>query len=134
MQHEQAKGFPTLSESTIDAMLAHIAVIDSTGSILTVNAAWREFARLNGADPAAVSENVNYLQVCDRAAAQGCSDAAAAASLIRKVIAGESKTGMMEYPCDSPAEQRWFQLKVTCSHATMPRASSSNMKTSWRAS
>ena len=120
MKHQQPGVSPTLTQSTIDVLADHIAVIDASGLILTVNAAWREFALVNGADPDAVSEGADYLSVCDRAAAAGCTDAARAAALIREVIAGKSKTGMIEYPCYSPDEPRWFQLKVTNSRATGP--------------
>jgi hypothetical protein len=78
---------------TIDALVEHIAVIDASGRIVAVNRAWREFAATNGADPMQVSEGANYLAVCDRAAAQGCKDAATAAASIREVFAGRSETG-----------------------------------------
>jgi hypothetical protein len=59
MKHEQPDGFSTLIQSTFDVLVDHIAVVDSSGTIVTVNAAWREFARLNGADPAEVCETPN---------------------------------------------------------------------------
>lgn len=102
-----------ISQATIDALAEHIAVIDSSGAIILVNKAWREFARSNGADPVDVSEGANYLEVCDQAAAHHDRDACAAAALIRGVAAGKHDTAMLEYPCHAQKEQRWFMLKVT---------------------
>ncbi|MES2536158.1 MAG: EAL domain-containing protein [Pseudomonadota bacterium] len=101
------------SQAIIDALDEHIAVIDASGFILAVNRAWREFARGNGADPAAVSEGANYLEVCDKSAARGDAHAATACAMIRAVVAGQRETASMDYPCNSPTEQRWFKLKIT---------------------
>ncbi|HVK53457.1 MAG TPA: PAS domain S-box protein [Burkholderiales bacterium] len=108
------------SDVTIDALAEHIAVIDESGYILTVNKAWRDFAVANGESPHLVSEGVNYLEVCDKAAASGDKTAAAAAALIRTVIARQSNAVSMEYPCHAPTLQRWFKLKITCFAKAQP--------------
>jgi diguanylate cyclase (GGDEF)-like protein/PAS domain S-box-containing protein len=102
-----------LSHLTIDALSEHIAVIDASGCILTVNKAWRDFAQANGIDSALVSEGANYLEVCDRAAERGDMDAAEAAALIRAVAAGQRDAATMEYPCHAPTVLRWFNVKFT---------------------
>lgn len=102
-----------LSLSTIDALDEHIAVIDCTGRIVSVNQAWREFARRNGGDPARLCEGAHYLNVCDQAASRNNNDATLAGTLIRAVIAGERDTAVMEYPCHSPTEMRWYRMRVS---------------------
>ena len=115
----QRRAATTLHESerfahaTIDALSNTIAVIDASGRILSVNRAWREFARANGAVPAAVSEGSNYFDVCDKAAASGDAKAAAVSELLRAVISGERNSAALEYPCHAPSEQRWFCLSLT---------------------
>ncbi|MES2877975.1 MAG: PAS domain S-box protein [Pseudomonadota bacterium] len=113
MNDERQQASYRFYQATIDVLSKHIAVIDASGTILAVNKAWREFAQANGADPDAVSEGVNYLDVCDQSAARGEADAPVAATLIREVAAGEREAAMMEYACHSPQEQRWFKLKIT---------------------
>ena len=54
------------SRSTLDALSAHIAIIDETGLILATNRAWREFSVANCARTE-VGVGANYLDACDRA-------------------------------------------------------------------
>ncbi len=98
---------------TIDALTDQIAVINEQGRIVMVNKAWREFASRNGGDLARVCEGVDYLAVCDRAAATGCQDARRSVQLMREVLQGVRASADFEYPCHSPGEERWFCVKIT---------------------
>lgn len=101
-----------LLRSTLDALSAHIAVLDWTGTIVSVNRAWRSFARATGFVDEGFGVGMNYLTVCERSAE--CSmDAARTAEALRDIIAGRRSDFRMEYPCDSPDGPRWFQLRVT---------------------
>ena len=97
----------------VDALSSSVAVLDRQGVIVQVNAAWRAFATQNGVDPAAVSEGVSYLAVCDGASGPAANGAADCARAIRAVIAGEIGEFVLEYPCHSPAVERWFNCRVT---------------------
>ncbi|MCX7148144.1 MAG: PAS domain S-box protein, partial [Rhodocyclales bacterium] len=101
------------THATLDALTAHIAVLDSAGCIILTNRAWRDFAEQNGLPADQVGEGVNYLSECDRSAADGSAEAAMAATLIREMIAGQRDECAFEYPCDSPQEQRWFLFRGT---------------------
>lgn len=98
--------------SILDSLTEHVAVIDGTGVITAVNAAWREFAVANGAtEMAQVSIGANYLDVCDAAksTANG-EDARNVLASIKAVLAGEIKDFTIEYACHSPDRARWFVL------------------------
>ncbi|MDM5179292.1 EAL domain-containing protein [Massilia sp. DJPM01] len=111
----------SIPEVTIDALLEHIVLIDQRGTILSANKAWRDFAQANGGDPARVCEGINYLDVCDRAASDGCADAAQVGLLLRDTLAGRRRSATFDYPCDAPGQQRWFSLKITAlDHAGAP--------------
>ncbi|SHG72403.1 EAL domain-containing protein [Massilia sp. CF038] len=97
--------------STMDMLNDQIAVIDATGTIISVNAAWEKFARDNGGDARRVCAGANYLSVCEHAAQQGDADALRALRALREVLAGESQSATMEYACDAPHEERWFRLR-----------------------
>ncbi|MFO0959565.1 MAG: PAS domain-containing protein [Isosphaeraceae bacterium] len=101
------------AQSVLDALDAHIAVLDLAGRITAVNRAWRRFSRENGGDDGTTGIGMNYLEVCRSAEDQGHRDACATAQGLRAVLRGEMPEFRLEYPCHSPTEQRWFLLHVT---------------------
>jgi PAS domain S-box-containing protein len=97
--------------STLDALTAHIAILDEQGIIVEVNAAWNRYANENGfAGERCVG--INYLKVCD-AAANCSAEASVVAGGIRAVMAGQRDEFLIEYACPSPQKQNWFMLQVT---------------------
>jgi hypothetical protein len=92
----------------LDELPEHAAVVESSGTIVAVNRAWRRFALDNGADPARVSEGANYLGVCDRATGEQSVDARSFAEGLRSVLSGTEERFVLEYPCHSPTERRWY--------------------------
>lgn len=100
-------------QATLDGLTAHICVLDERGIIIAVNRAWREFAAANQGVPLRVNEGTNYLAVCDGFAGEDDGAAAAFATGLRAVLAGHSSFFDLEYPCDSPDEQRWFLAVVS---------------------
>jgi PAS domain S-box-containing protein len=99
--------------STLDALSAHIAILDEHGTIIAVNAAWKHFASENHFMGSECGVGKNYLQVCDAAAGRFSEEAPAAASGIRAIIAGQRDVFNLEYPCHSPPEKRWFVVHAT---------------------
>jgi len=102
-----------VARSVTDSFSVHVAVLDENGTILTTNRAWREFAQTNPPVTANVCEGANYLAVCDRATGCGADDSAAMAAGIRAVLRRQEREFVLEYPCHSPDEKRWFQARVT---------------------
>ena len=101
-----------LLRTTLDALSAHIAVLDETGTVIAVNAAWRSFAVESGYSGPDHGVGANYLAVCERSA-NTSEDAARTAKALKDIIAGRLASFRMEYPCQSPDGLRWFQLRVT---------------------
>ena len=99
--------------ATLNALTAHVAVLDKDGVILTTNSAWRDFAETNGTAWQRVSEGVNYLHVCAAATGEHATEAQLVAAGIREVIAGSRAEFTLEYPCHSAGERRWFLCRVT---------------------
>ena len=69
-------GSEEFAQATIDALGVHICVLDEKGVILSVNRAWRDFARANQPEHRNVAEGVNYLAVCDSSTGPGAEQAA----------------------------------------------------------
>jgi two-component system CheB/CheR fusion protein len=101
------------ARSTLDGLSAAIAILDESGIILAVNRPWRDFAAANLASPEAVNEGANYLSVCDRSGGQYSEQGPLVAAGIRAVMAKQNSEFSIEYPCHSPQEERWFQMRVT---------------------
>ncbi|MBZ0296955.1 MAG: PAS domain S-box protein, partial [Anaerolineae bacterium] len=98
--------------SALDAMSAHIAILDENGNILQVNEAWRNFAQDNHYQDTNYGIGLNYLDVCDRAGAT-LRDAATVAQGIRSVMQQQINEFYLEYPCHTPQERRWYVVRVT---------------------
>ncbi len=102
-----------LAGALLDALPDSTAVLDHSGGILAVNRAWQMFAVDNGGRTGATGVGMNYLELCERSAADGCADAAAAAAALRAVLDGAAVYRELEYACPSPAVDRWFLLRIT---------------------
>ncbi len=103
------------NDSVLNSLSAHVAVLDHNGVIISVNDSWRTFARGNDAPVNLVNPiGVNYLDVCHRSSGLHHGEEASAVETgIRAVLRGEQPSFLREYPCHSPYEPRWFQLRVT---------------------
>ena len=100
-------------QSTLDALSAHIAILDHKGRIVAVNEAWRRFARGNGLAAGVSAIGTNYLELCATARGAGAGEAAAVGNGIRAVMERRCAEFTLEYPCDSPNEERWFVVRAT---------------------
>ncbi len=97
----------------LNSLVGHIVVLNPDGTILFTNEAWNRFAMENGHPPLrAAGPGTNYLEIWKRAVSEGVPGAAAILSGIKAVLAGKRKRYSSEYPCDLPAEQRWFAMNV----------------------
>ncbi len=103
----------SLANIILDALSAHIAILDENGVILKTNRAWQNFADVNRLQHPAEASSINYLSVCDLAKGDDSKEAKTVAEGIRSVIRGEINEFLLDYPCHSPTEKRWFYMRVT---------------------
>ena len=97
----------------LNALPAHIALLDAHGVIRSVNDHWKQFATANGLHGPAHGLGENYVEMCERATGDCSEDAHLAAAGIRMVLRDEAEEFSLEYPCHSPTEKRWFELRAT---------------------
>lgn len=109
-----------LNSAILNALPAHIALLDAAGTILEVNEAWRRFAADNALASPRFGVGDNYLAVCDQVQGGNAEQAKAAARGIRRVLGGEIPSFSIDYPCHSPEQQRWFRLLVNPLEAESP--------------
>ncbi len=104
----------TFIKGVLDSLTSHIAVVDKKGTILQTNNAWDEFSILNGAlDLKQTSIGANYFEVCKKAYDLGDENAGKVLFGIKDVLKHKAPRFQIEYPCNSPDEERWFLLTVT---------------------
>jgi PAS domain S-box-containing protein len=95
-------------QGTLDSLTAHVAVLDDSGDIVSVNQAWRRFALSEGGSGDYIG--TNYVAVCESAKDPLATQIAAG---LREIIAGAREEGEWEYPGHAPDEPRWFVLRAT---------------------
>ncbi|MEO7166708.1 MAG: PAS domain S-box protein [Spartobacteria bacterium] len=100
--------------AVLSSLTSHIAVLDTNGDIVAINAAWRRFGEENGASNLqGMGIGVNYLAICREAMAWNDRYARAALDGVHGVLARTAAEFRLEYPCDSPNEKRWFLMVVS---------------------
>ena len=100
-------------KAIIDAIFAHLAILDEQGRIVMVNEAWKQFAQANGYSDQSMGLGVNYLDICDRSSGPESECAKEVQDGLRAVIAGRRQSFVFEYPCHSPSQRRWFLMRAS---------------------
>jgi len=86
-----------MQSSILNALPAHIALIDNKGVILSVNEPWRQFALANAFKGSDFGVGRNYLDVCEHAIGNWSENAQAVALGLHQVLQGDSPVFTMEY-------------------------------------
>lgn len=111
---QQLKESEQFNRGILASLSSHIAVVDSTGTIIATNKAWNDFALNHGAiSLERTSEGSNYFEVCKNAAAAGDIIGGKVLEGMQQVFTAENQTFSLEYPCHSPGEERWFVVHVS---------------------
>jgi signal transduction histidine kinase/ActR/RegA family two-component response regulator len=100
-----------LTRQILQALPAQIIVLDRRGRISFTNYAWERSVAENGASGAGVG--ADYLDVCRGSVGHDARFARMAFDGIQSVLQGRQAQFVMDYPCDSPGERRWFQMTVS---------------------
>lgn len=104
-----------LTYAILDSLSANVAILDSKGTIVAVNLAWRNFCDENSArgKRANAEEGVNYLSICKFANGANSEEAGDMYNGLLSVMNQERLDYSIEYPCHSPTEKRWYRAYVT---------------------
>jgi len=103
----------TLTQSILDSLHVHIAVIDVRGMIVQVTAGWEHFSRehLIPSSVESFGTTVNYLDVV-RSAAQSDEQARRALEGMEAVLSGRLEVFEQEYLSPSPSKRCWYRMSV----------------------
>lgn len=103
-EERRAKG---LLQASLDALSAHIAILDAGGTVIAVNRAWHRFADRNGYPSAGHGIGLNYVDVCRSAASEDI-DALLVAEGLAALLNGARTEFRTQYTCG----HRWFLLRA----------------------
>ncbi len=110
---EKLRSSELFNIGVLNSLSSHIAVINKSGVIISVNEAWKKFATDNGETTLQrTGVGSNYFQVCEKSAKAGEIAATQTLKGMKSVLSGESPLFYLEYPCHSPEMERWFGLRV----------------------
>ena len=93
-------------------MSANIAILAADGTILAVNAAWRDFAERYGCRSEAHCVGMNYLEVCKRAS-KDCREAKLAAAALQSIMKGDLASFRDSYELELEDCVHHFQLTIS---------------------
>lgn len=112
------------AQETINALTAHIAVLDENGLILAVNEAWEKFSLGNVGVLEKCDVGCNYLSLWKSSRNEGSSTGNLRSALlaigIEDVIKGTLPVYELLYPSHSDKEKYWFNLRVSRFIGQMP--------------
>ena len=94
--------------AVLNALPAHIALLDSDGTITDVNDAWRAFASANALTDTNFCIGQNYIHACRQS-----SNSVNVGVELDRLLRGERSNYSLEYPCHAPDERRWFRMMVS---------------------
>lgn len=102
-QAPKRSAHPALIEAfrALKTLPVSVAILDRSGTIVSVNDTWRDFAEANGLSVPDAGVGLNYLHYCV--------DAQLTAEL-KALLAKRCDLLTRIYPCHSPSERRWFSL------------------------
>jgi diguanylate cyclase (GGDEF)-like protein len=104
-----------LALDLLNAIAAHIAVVDAHGTIVAVNRAWRRFALANGGSEDACGVGASYLAACERGIGHEGGEASRRMrdGVLALLADGPGEPFSLEYPCHADGEKRWFAVEAT---------------------
>lgn len=100
-------------EDVLDALPATLLLVDGDARIVSANARWHVSARANGLELPNAGIGANYLEVCDRAAHRGDTDAASVARGLRDVLAHRMLAFEADYHMSTDSGDYWYRLIIT---------------------
>ncbi|MFO8084095.1 MAG: LuxR C-terminal-related transcriptional regulator [Desulfobacterales bacterium] len=124
VENQSPKGrFPlhdSFARIIFDSLSANIAIVDHKGIILATNRSWQKFAGDNDMKADFDSVGQNYLDICKKATGKDAQISHRAAEGIQSVINGDTQEFIFDYPCHSPTQKHWFNMRVIRLTGTQP--------------
>jgi len=104
-----------LGQAALNFISPLTAILDSKGTIVLVNNAWRAKAMLHPKLKQGTlgCEGINYLKLCDNAKGATSEGARNIANHIREVMNDNTKHFSEKYTCHIKEEKKWFEIQIS---------------------
>lgn len=103
---------PDFARVVLDALHSHVVLLDSGGTIVFYNNAWKKFAESNNFPDPLAGLGVNYFSVCAVTKQSLSGNFDVVENGIRDILCERRAAFYFEYPCHSEMEQRWFLMRA----------------------
>lgn len=110
--YEQLQAVYKQQATILNTLPASIALLDHEGKIVDVNDEWIQFGYNNGIKESYEHIGQDYIEIAQKSFGRDADDGKRMAQGLKEILNGESSYFKMEYPCDSPTENRWFKAAV----------------------
>ncbi|MDB5057514.1 MAG: domain S-box protein [Chloroflexi bacterium] len=109
---DEKRSSERLARSTLDSLPEHVAILDETGTIITVNRAWRMFADQIGLEDPTYGVGSSYVTAGNTIHGEDQHTAAAIAASIQAILAGLRDDWISEYASQVTEDQGWFEVRI----------------------
>lgn len=100
-----------LLQSSLDALSAHVVILDQRGKIIASNRSWQRFAETRGFVDAGDDCELDYLQLYETPLARH-PEAQRIVAALRSVLSGRRQAARLIYAWQIEGRLRWFQLSA----------------------
>ena len=109
LQQETARG-KALLQSSLDALTAHVVVLDGSGTVVASNAAWQQFSIAQGLHTPGAAR-LNYLALYSKPLARR-RDALRIGETLTSLLSGNARTARIVHTWPLKNKVCWFQLNA----------------------
>ena len=109
---EALQGWVTSFRRLFDPHPAHVALLELSGTVLAVNAAWTQYAAAHGLPAAYDFVGRNYLEACEAGVAVEYPGAREAYVGLLDVLRNGRPKFTVVYACHTPARREWYRMWV----------------------
>ena len=111
---ERLAGLAGFQRAVLDSLPALTAVVDRTGTIIAVNAAWTRHLLERDGRAETCGVGVDFLAVCDQTIGPAEAEARAVAAGLRSLLSGQATEFQRDIAADPPGgETSFFSLQMT---------------------
>jgi PAS domain S-box-containing protein len=100
-----------ISKTFLDSLLAHVAIVDGSGTIVDYNEAWQNFDD-ESTEIKRPDTGVNYFEILQKAIEVGDDYALKFLLGFKKVLNGSKKSFTLTYPLKTDTNSFWFNLTI----------------------
>jgi signal transduction histidine kinase/ActR/RegA family two-component response regulator len=113
LNEETARESQRFLQAALDALSAHIAILDQSGKIVAVNASWRSWAKEHDAVWPEAGVGANYLDLWKSCFATDKENVEALTRSLTSLTSGQERAAALEYPAKTARGAGWFAFSAT---------------------